>query len=112
MEEEPENTAKRTKGDSHRISLELYKGGKSVKEIATERDMAESTIEGHLTSFIGTGEIKIEELVSTEKLPVMLNAINELGMSLGVLKEKLGSEYSYAEIKAAIAYHKTISEAQ
>lgn len=111
VEEEPENTAKRTKGDSHRISLDLYKSGKSVKEIATERDMAESTIEGHLTSFIGTGEIKVEELVSAEKLPVMLNTINELGMSLGVLKEKLGSEYSYAEIKAAIAYHKTISEA-
>ncbi|MNY26665.1 hypothetical protein D3C86_1605250 [compost metagenome] len=72
--------------------------------------MAESTIEGHLASFIATGEITIEELVAAEKLPVILNAINEVGSnSLGVLKEKLGADFSYADIKAVLAYHKTRS---
>lgn len=110
VEPEPETPEKKKKGDSHRISLELYKNGKAITEIASEREMAESTIEGHLASFIATGEITIEELVAAEKLPVILNAINEVGSnSLGVLKEKLGADFSYADIKAVLAYHKTRS---
>lgn len=38
------------------ISLELWRAGKSVEEIATERKLTSSTIEGHLASAIANGE--------------------------------------------------------
>ena len=38
------------------VSLELWRGGKSVDEIAAERKLTSSTLEGHLASAIANGE--------------------------------------------------------
>lgn len=99
-EEEPVK-AKAKKGDSHRMSLDLYKAGKSISEIAEERKLAPSTIEGHLAHFIPTGEITLAELVSEEKIEKIKQAIAEAGesSSTSVIKEKLGEEFSYGEIR-------------
>ncbi|MCO4292274.1 helix-turn-helix domain-containing protein [Solitalea sp. MAHUQ-68] len=98
-------TEKNKKGETRFISLQLFKEGKSIADIATERNMTSGTIEGHLASFIATGEIKVEELISEEKLKPILDAIQASGsVSLGVLKENLGANFSYTEIKVAVAY--------
>ena len=46
---------KRQKGDTKRTSLELFKSGKSIEQIAMERDLNVNTITGHLASFISFG---------------------------------------------------------
>jgi ATP-dependent DNA helicase RecQ len=91
--------------DTYSLSFRLFKSGKTVKEIAEQRDLAESTIETHLNRFIQTGDIDIEELVSLNKIEFIHQAITELGeeISVGKLKEKLGEEYSYGEIRAVLA---------
>ncbi|POY35353.1 helicase [Solitalea longa] len=106
IEQEVEKAPTKTpKGETKLISLELFKGGKSITEIASERNMTEGTIEGHLASFIATGEIKVEELISEEKLKPILKSIQaNSSVSLGVLKENLGVNFSYTEIKVAVAY--------
>lgn len=99
---------KSQKGDSHRLTLSLFTEGKSVKEIAAERNLSPTTIEGHLVSFILTGELDILELVPDNKVQYMLPVIKKMGVksSLSEIKEKLPKECSYLDIKAVINYIK------
>jgi uncharacterized protein YpbB len=48
--------------------LRLYKEGKRIEDIAKERSMAVSTIEGHLASFIPSGEVKIADFLNEIEL--------------------------------------------
>lgn len=98
---------KPAKGESQRTSLALFKSGKSIEEIATERGLALSTIQGHLVSFIETGEVAIEEFVPKEKIITIQLVIDEVGdVPSSQIKERLGEEYSYADIKAVLNYRK------
>jgi hypothetical protein len=101
------NKSKQPKGESHRISLKLFKSGKSVIQIAEERGMAIGTIEGHLASFIPTGELKIREFIDENKIEKILKVIEEVGEvnSSAIIKEKLGDGYSYGEIRAVMSYN-------
>lgn len=99
----PSITARPQKGDTHRISLGLFKEGVTIPEIAARRGMAKTTIEGHLASFIATGEIDIKELLPENKIAAIHSAIEEIGgSSLTPIKAKLGEDYSYGEIKAVM----------
>jgi len=67
--------------------------------------MAITTVESHLASFIPSGEIDIKELVPEHKLGPILSVIREIGGSaLGPMKSKLGSDYSFGEIRATLIY--------
>ncbi|HEY8400635.1 MAG TPA: helix-turn-helix domain-containing protein, partial [Cytophagaceae bacterium] len=100
--------SKPVKGESHLMSLNLFRQGKSILEIAKERGLAVGTIEGHLISFIPTGELKVEELVAKEKIGIIMNKLEELGeVSSSVIKESLGDGYSYGEIRAVLSHWKT-----
>jgi ATP-dependent DNA helicase RecQ len=90
-------------------SFTLYKSGKTIAEIATERNLAASTIEGHLSYYIYTGAIDVLEMVSEEKKLLIKDAIESYGAEkLGPLKEILGEGYSYGEIRAVIAWMRKI----
>ena len=81
-------------------SLELFKGGKTIPEIAKERGMAVSTIEGHLAHFIGTGEIPIEKLVEPEKVKAIVKYLDQhKGGNLSEIRAGLHNQYSYGEIR-------------
>ncbi|WP_296386959.1 HRDC domain-containing protein, partial [Winogradskyella sp.] len=56
----------RQKGDTKKISLNLFKAGKPIDQIALERELNVNTIFGHLADFISSGEIKITDLISKE----------------------------------------------
>ena len=102
---------KREKGASHKESLALHREGLSIPQISERRKLAPTTIEGHLASFIKTGELDVHELVSAEKLPVIIQVLDQMNSSaLTPVKEKLGNKYSYAEIKATINYMERMKE--
>ena len=94
------------KGSSHRISLEMFKSGKTIDEIALERNLSHTTIEGHLASFISTGEIGITELVPEEKVKVIAPLLENMHVlsAISEVKNQLGKNYSYSEIRAVL-YH-------
>ena len=95
------------KSDTKMESLELFKSGKSVAEIAAIRNLAASTIENHLAFYIEKGKIKVIELVSQEKIQQIEKAIQLHGdLSLSVLKNELGEEISYGEIRLVINHLK------
>ncbi|MEP6674843.1 MAG: helix-turn-helix domain-containing protein [Ferruginibacter sp.] len=95
--------AKPKKGETKKISLEMFREGKRIDEIAKLRGMVMVTIEGHLAEFIKTGEIEILDLLSKEKLDVINKIIEDTGAAASsVYKEKLGQQYSYSDIKAVM----------
>lgn len=108
VEEKSEGKTKPKKGDSQRITLSLFNEGKSIKEIAEERNLSSTTIEGHLASFILTGEISITKLIPEEKILYLSKFLSESGSSpsFTAIKEKLPPEYSYFDIKAVLNHLK------
>ncbi len=83
----------------------LFKQGKTVKEIAAKRGFTTSTIEGHLSFYIFSGDIAIHELVAERNIKPIQDAIENYGAEkLGPLKEVLGPDIGYGEIKAVIAW--------
>ena len=93
--------------DTKLASLELYRQGLNIDEIASKRSLSNGTIVGHLTHFILTGEINVLKFVSKEKIAPILKAIDEHGDSqLTILKNALGEEYTFTEIKAVINYRR------
>ena len=94
---------KRKKGDTKETSLQIFKAGKSIDQIAFERDLNVNTIFGHLASFISSGEVKITDLIS-EKHYKELKAIipKQTFENLSDLKSKIASKYSYGEIRLVL----------
>ena len=91
--------------DTFTISLKMFKAGKSVADIASARGLALSTIENHLSRFIPTGQVTLEELVPSYKIESIRKAIIDLNAetAIGPVKELLGEDYSYGEIRAVAA---------
>jgi ATP-dependent DNA helicase RecQ len=94
-----------TGGDTFSVTLDMFRSGMAIEEIAEARGLARSTIEMHLVRFIQTGEISLEDLVLERKIEPIKNAILRLnaGFAVAPVKEFLGENYSYAEIRAVMA---------
>jgi ribonuclease D len=100
----PESTvAKETKKDTRQISYELYLQGKDIKEIAEERGLVTATIESHLAHYVGLGLLNVAEIVAEEKIAIIKDTVDSKGkQSLKVIKEHLGDEFSYGEIRLVL----------
>ncbi len=99
-------TRRDAEGNStYKISLDMFLDGMSIAEIARQRTLAPGTIEGHLLRYLSTGEINLEDLVSEEKVEAIRQAIAEHGAtkSFGELKEMLGEDYTWGQIRAVHA---------
>jgi hypothetical protein len=104
---EGQKAEKPKKGESHRISLEMFRSGKSMQEIAAERNYALTTIEGHLCSFLPTGEIGIREFVNEitqQKIDAVIDAVGPL--SAKTIKEQLPEEIGYGAIRAVLELYR------
>jgi ATP-dependent DNA helicase RecQ len=98
--------------ETKRYSLQLFREGKHPQSIAAMRDITISTVENHLSFFIRTGELDIHDLVPREKVGAILKEVQLMtDGALSPLKQKLGDEYSYGEIRAVISYLEWMKEA-
>jgi DNA-binding CsgD family transcriptional regulator/RecA/RadA recombinase len=85
--------------ETKRQSYELYRAGKSVEEIAAERHLARSTIEGHLSHFIGLGELDIYSLLDRETVAdIQQFFLATPEASAAEAKSHFGEKYSYGEL--------------
>lgn len=81
-------------------SLNLFKSGKSIKEIAEERELTVNTISNHLISFIPTGEIKITDIMPMKKYEELKKIVQKTKYeSLSELKNKIDAKFTYAELR-------------
>lgn len=79
-ERKPKTTGAKTpaaKPDTKTLSFSLFNSGKKIQEIAKERGLAGSTIEGHLAHYVESGDIDVSMLVSEEKKKIILMVLKE-----------------------------------
>jgi ATP-dependent DNA helicase RecQ len=98
-------TNKKT-GNTRSLSFELFRQGKTISEIAAERKLTVSTVEGHLAVYVESGELKINELVSSAKRETVESAIKMLGTKeTKPIYEFCGGLVGYGEIRLVLAAH-------
>jgi hypothetical protein len=100
-------TKKEPKIKTALITCALYKQGKTFYEISEERSLNIRTIESHISDCIEEGIIKINDLVVQERIDEITYATAELDTTLlKPIKDYLGDDYSYPEIKFVMAWMK------
>lgn len=91
--------------DTKAESFRLFRDGRSVVEIARDRGLAIQTITGHLSYYVQRGLINIDELINKEKLELIQAALKDFrGGSITPIKEKLGNNIDFGEIRLTIAW--------
>lgn len=91
------------KVSSAKETLILYQKDPDLLKIAEIRGLAMSTIESHLVGFVKTGELNVEQLVEPEKIKAIVAVMEKTNASsASFLKNALGEEYSYNEIRAVL----------
>ena len=86
---------------THLQTLDLYQQGLSLAEIAKKRSVRENTISEHLIKLMECGyEVNIDRIVPPAKATAIELSINTVGADrLTPIKEHLGDDYNYEEIK-------------
>jgi ATP-dependent DNA helicase RecQ len=86
---------------THQLTLDLYRQGRSVDDIAKERNLKAGTIISHLADLIEAGEtIDVEHLIQPGHYEIIVETLQKEGDGvLKPVKDILGDGYSYDEIK-------------
>ena len=88
---------KEPKEKTQNISLRLYQSGKSVDEIATDRNLTPTTIFTHLAGFIPTGEVELHDLIPDAHITLVREALAQHG--------NLASLYAFYQSHPTLSQH-------
>jgi hypothetical protein len=95
-------------GDTKQISLEMFEKGMGITQIARERELVAATIEGHLAHFVEAGKLAIDRLVPSDKQQRIEQELARVPKAtLRDVKQALGTDVSYGEIKLVQAHQKS-----
>ncbi len=104
LPEEPVKKEKTPKGESYRITKEMFDSGMSIEAIAKERGLTVSTIYGHLSHLVRQGTLEASQIVEKEKYNEILDYFEStFDPRLGAAKDVLGDNYEYWEIRMVLA---------
>ncbi|MFW5708564.1 MAG: helix-turn-helix domain-containing protein, partial [Bacteroidota bacterium] len=94
------------------ITLKLFESGLSVEQIAAERNLAISTIEGHLARYVRTGTIPAEKLADPAKIKAAMGYLHSLEAppALSDFKAAMGQSYSWPEARIILAHFEYLQE--
>jgi hypothetical protein len=93
------------KKDTRMVSLELYKQGNNIANIAELRSMSPSTIEGHLACYVGTGDLPVTDFVAPDIVDLIACHFEGNGnYQLGPVKSALGDQISWSEIRFVVKH--------
>ncbi|MCF8336191.1 MAG: helix-turn-helix domain-containing protein [Bacteroidales bacterium] len=99
--------SKKTKTSTKEVSWQMFQKGKTIEEIAAERSLAVSTIEGHLSHWVREGSLPVEKFVNQDKLEKIIHVARELDSTkLTEIKARLGDEFTYSDLKFAMAHYR------
>ena len=103
-EKKPSLSAIERPSDTKRATLDMYRKGKTIAEIAAERNLSVSTIESHLSFYIAKHELQITDFVENHKQKAIKKSAEIFGTgSLKVLKDNLPEEIGYGDIRMVLA---------
>ncbi len=94
---------KKIKEETRKISYNLFREGKTISQIAEERDLSITTVEGHLAYYVGSGEIPIIDLVSQEVTDLISGQFEGSDdLKMGPVKAALGDKVSWSDIRFVV----------
>lgn len=96
---------KQAKEDTKLITLQLYQQGKSVAQVAKERNVKETTIHTHLAHWIGLGDVPASDLLDEPTLDLLVtHCQNNLEQGLGEAYAHFEGKYEYGQLRIARAH--------
>jgi len=99
--------------DTRQISFDMFNKGLTISGIAKERGLVESTIQGHLGFFVENGTLDISRLLAPEKQQAIEKELAAAtDNSLKTVKNRLGVDYSYSDIKLMLAHRKHLASTE
>lgn len=103
--DEDQLVVEKLKTDTKEISLNQWISGKSLEEIAKDRNLSIRTIEGHMVHFVAKGDIPVQAFVPKAKLSLITKFFKkQQSASISEAKESLGDQVSYSELRFVLAY--------
>lgn len=95
--------------DTKKVTLEMYQAGSSIAEIAATRNLAQQTIEGHLSHYVALGELDALLLITKEKLDAMDVALKDVSLeqTLTAIREQAGDQFTFGELRLFLSYKKS-----
>tara|TARA_R110002072_G_scaffold303031_1_gene491523 strand:- start:23115 stop:25412 length:2298 start_codon:yes stop_codon:yes gene_type:complete len=91
---------KKSKISTYEQTLVLLKEGKSIEEIARERQLSKGTISTHCARLIQQEKLELTQVMEGKKISALFDLFEEYdGGSLSPLKEQVGSKFSWDELK-------------
>ncbi len=102
----PQKNKREGLNSTARHSLELYSLGKNIQEIATERSLSSTTIEGHLANAITEGMLTdISNLITGSEIKLIEEASKVHGTeALRPIFDHLNESISFGKIRLTIAW--------
>lgn len=95
------------KGETYLRTYALIKQGKSLQDIATERSMSLSTIEGHAARGIAEDVLRIDELMPADTRDTLGDWMREHpDKSLNDARANFGDTYTYGQLRMVQAWVK------
>lgn len=103
-------SSKESKIKTHVLSYNLYKEGKTIKEIAEERNLKAITIQEHLFKCLSEGmEVDLDNFIKKDYEKLILDTIKKVGgTKLKPVKDELPPEVDYMCIKSVWYKYKDI----
>lgn len=88
------------------VSYKLFKQGKTPVMIAVERQLTPQTVYGHLARYIDSGELKLADIIATEKIKTVRRAIKMIGdnATTSEIKAACPPEITYSDIILVTKY--------
>ncbi|MFN2423703.1 MAG: helix-turn-helix domain-containing protein, partial [Cryomorphaceae bacterium] len=106
-----EKKPKAPPGETYQITRRLFESGKSMEEIAKERELAVGTIESHLARLVSNGEIPIEKAVPETEFAAIAEVISpDPNKSLNDFYNLTKAQYTYAKLRMVQAHFQKQNE--
>lgn len=97
----------RSKGDTYKVTYELFKQGKSISEIAIERNLQETTIYSHMAYLLkNNNDIDLFDFITREELDSIAKAKSMIKdtTKLKPYFDYFNGDVDYGKIRVALSY--------
>jgi hypothetical protein len=104
----PARPSESSNANTKQVSFDLYKSGKTVAEIAAQRNLAVGTIEAHLAYFIARRELDISDFLTKEQVDEIAGFFEERNTeSIAEAKAHFGERFLHGQLRMALEHLKT-----
>lgn len=98
-------SGKKEKGGTYKDTLDLYKQGKTIEEIAEIRALTAGTIKGHLAKWILSGEVDIYKVLPAATINTLLQFFDEnKDKTVSAVLQRFGDRFDGNDVRMVLAH--------